>query len=160
MPMHDEIELLGERMEAFIAQLERLPEGVFLEKIDGWSARDIFAHLIGWMDLTVEGCDQILAGEVPAFYEDPGEDFANVNAQLVERYAARKLPELVQEQREAHARLIDYLRGVTPGEWQRDYGVRFAGGTETIRGLVTAVSEDYESHGEQIAAWLEGRNDG
>jgi hypothetical protein len=157
MSMGAEIDLLTERMESFIDQLERLPEGAFLEKMDGWSPRDTFAHLVGWTYLTRDACTQIRAGQVPGFYADPGEDYEKVNASLVARFASRDFGELVRQQRAAHAELVEYLRGLDPADWDRDFGVRVQGNTETIQGLVAAVSEDFEAHAAQIASWLETR---
>ena len=33
-----------------------LPGERFLERMNGWSPRDVTAHLIGWNRYTVEGC--------------------------------------------------------------------------------------------------------
>jgi hypothetical protein len=155
-----EIDLLAERMAAFIDQMEGLPEGAFLEEMDGWSARDTFAHLIGWTYLTREACEEIGAGEVPAFYSDPGEDFSKVNAELVARFPSQDLGELIRQQWAAHAELVEYLHSLDPADWDHDFGVRYQGSTETIQGLVGAVSDDFESHREQITAWLEARGAG
>lgn len=157
MSMRAEIDSLAERMRAFIDQMRRLPKGAFLEKMDGWSPRDTFAHLIGWTELTREACEEIRAGEAPEFYSDPGEDFAKVNAKLVARFDSRDLEMLIQQQLAAHAELVEYLRGIDPADWYRDFGVRVQGNTETIRGLVDAVSEDFDAHGAQIARWLDAR---
>ena len=123
---------------------------MFLTPINGWSPRDIVAHLVGWNRYLVEGADQIRRGELPFYDIDPGDDYGKVNAVLVRKYSSTNREELLDELRVSARELQQYLRSLDPAEWDRDYGVRRAGATITIRNSVDELIADYDHHGVQI----------
>lgn len=150
---------LRENTAQFVRTLEMLPPGAFLQKIDEWSPRDIFAHLIGWTELIRKGCKQIQAGKLPSYYEDPGDDYSKINARLVQQYDSQDLTTLLGQHEAAQRELISYLRSLDPGNWSRDFGVEYRGEKETIGDSVIAFAEDYEHHRAQIEAWSRARED-
>ena len=145
------------RLEKNLDDLHRcvssLDQRMFLTPISRWSPRDVVAHLVGWNRYLVEGADQIRRGELPFYDIDPGDNYCNVNAVLVRRYSSTNREELLDDLRASAQDLKQFLRSLDPGEWDRDYGVRHAGATITIRNSVDELIDDYVHHREQIARW-------
>jgi hypothetical protein len=153
------------------AQLRRLEKNVddlcrcvsslegelFVTPISRWSPRDIVAHLVGWNRYLVEGGNQIRRGELPFYDIDPGDNYSKVNAILVRKYSSTNREGLLNDLRASAEELQQYLRSLDAAEWNRDYGVRHAGVTITIRNSVDELIDDYHHHREQIAAWRDTR---
>ncbi len=70
-------------VKAFAASAAALDEGLFLSEVNGWTPRDMVAHLVGWNRHIVRGAKQVLRGELPFYDVDPGPNYSKVNAALV-----------------------------------------------------------------------------
>lgn len=105
----------------------------------------------------VEGADQIRRGELPFYDIDPGDDYSKVNAVLIGEYPSTSKQELLDDLRASTGELEQFLRSLPPDEWDRDFGVRHAGATVTIRNSVDDLIDDYEHHREQIVTWRDAR---
>lgn len=155
------IEAQLRRLEKNVGDLHRcvssLDGRLFVTPINRWSPRDIVAHLVGWNRYLVEGGHQIRRGELPFYDIDPGDNYSKVNAILVCKYASTNREELLNDLRVSAEELQQYLRSLDTTEWDRDYGVRHAGATVTIRNSVDELIDDYHHHREQIAAWRDTR---
>ena len=150
MAIEDQVENLSHCVKGFTECIESLPGKKFLKKNDGWSPRDILAHLIGWNRYTVKGCEQIRGGDLPFYFVDPGEDYCKVNAVSVRDYSSEDRRELLDELEASTHELIGFLGMVNPVDWDRDYGVRYRGFKVTIRNTVDALIEDYINHRQQL----------
>ena len=95
----DQIAQVTRSVDAFERSVAAPDEGAFLTPLRRWTPRDIVAHLVGWNRLVIEGSRQILKGELPFYDVDPGEDFANVNADLIRNYPSKDRDELLEELR-------------------------------------------------------------
>ena len=150
----DEIELEIDRLqrgvELFEDQVRALQPGSFLELAGRWSPRDMVAHLIGWMRYIVPGSEQIRRGQLPFYDLDPGDNFSNVNAQLVRDYPSKDPDTLLAELDAAAGELIAYLRRLDPEDWERDFGVRHRGEKVTIASTVGEVIDDFAHHARQL----------
>jgi len=144
---------LGLSINEFIGCIKSLPDGLFLKKINDWAPRDVTAHLIGWNRYTVEGCQQIMRGETPPFFIDPGDDFSKVNAVLVQEYNSTDRVELIKQIKASAEELKQYILALDPTEWETDYGVSYEGGSVTVRNMVDALIYDYVVHRQQIEKW-------
>lgn len=142
------------RFEASIASLE---SESFPERLNGWSPRDIVAHLVGWNSHVIEGAEQIQRGELPFYDIDPGENYSNVNEALVRAISATDREVLIEELRSSANGLENYLRSVAPEAWARDYGVRHHGARVTIRETVEELIDDYDHHRRQVEAWKKSK---
>jgi len=151
----DLIQEMEETLDSYISTIEKLPEDRFLQPMNGWSARDVTAHLIGWNQLTIEGCQQIIRGHKPDYFEDAGNDFANINARSVETYASENKINLLVELRDSFRELKNYLDGLSYQQWVKDYGVRYGKWVITVHNTVLALQEDYQSHQQEIEDWAE-----
>jgi hypothetical protein len=81
--VEDQIDQFEHCVEAFVASVTALDESLFRRDVNGWTPRDIVAHLIGWNRYKVLGAKQIMRGELPFYDVDPGPDYSKVNAALV-----------------------------------------------------------------------------
>jgi hypothetical protein len=139
----------------FAGCIDSLPEALFLKKMDGWTPRDVTAHLIGWNLHTIKGCQQLRKGELPFYFIDPGEDFCKINALLVREYASEDRAELLARLDASAEKLKRFLIAVDPDDWENNFGVTSTHNGEaiTIRNSIDALIIDYVIHREQIEAW-------
>jgi hypothetical protein len=160
MTLGEQIDKLERCVQAFATSVAGLDERLFLSKINGWTPRDILAHLIGWNRHIVRGANQILCGELPFYDVDPGPDYSKVNAALVRQYSARDRSVLLESLAESVGELTAYLGAIDPGKWDHDFGVRHTGQKLTVEStagdLVTVKSTlddliaDYDHHRAQL----------
>jgi len=153
MTIEEQITKLGESVEELALCVNSLKEEWFLKKLGRWSPRAIVAHLIGWNRYVIEGSRQIMRGELPFYDIDPGENYRNVNAVLVDVYPSRNRQHLLDELEASTRELQQFLRTLDTAEWSRDYGVRHKGATITVQNTVDDLIEDYTKHLEQIEEW-------
>lgn len=124
-----------------------------MARLNGWSPRDILAHLIGWNHHVIEGSRQIQLGELPFYDVDPGENYSKVNEALVQKISATDRQVLIKELHSSANDLKEYLRSLEPEAWAKDFGVRHGGSTVTIRDTVDELIEDYVHHRKQVEDW-------
>ncbi len=150
-----QVDNLDLSIKKYIRCLDSLPDVLFLKKMDDWAPRDITAHLIGWNLYTIEGCQQIMRGETPSFFIDPGNDFSKVNAVLVREHNSTDKAELIKQLEASAKELKQYVLSLDPTEWDNDYGVTYKGGVVTVKNMVDALCYDFNSHRQQIEQWAE-----
>jgi hypothetical protein len=148
--LEEQLDQLEFCVEAFAGSVASLDERLFLRKVTGWTARDIVAHLIGWNRYVVRGARQILRGELPFYDVDPGPDYSNVNAELVQEYADTDRSALLESLAASTGELTAFLGAIDPETWDRDFGVRHEGETLTVRSTVDDLIADYHHHRAQL----------
>lgn len=143
--------------QGFCDCLERVPDRLFLEPMDGWSPRDVAAHLVGWNYRMIEACQAILQGRAPEYYADAATDYAHLNASSVAQFASRSKSELLKQLAASRQQFLNYL-GTVPTEcWEADQGVvHYWGGPATVARIVESLAGDYRLHTREIDAWLAG----
>jgi hypothetical protein len=146
------LEHLRDALDTFIAELERLPIADFLARADGWSPRDIAAHLVGWHKLTIAGADEIRRGRIPSYFADAANDYASVNADLVREHDSTDRDTLVGDLRASLAELDGYIRSLPADAWAADTGVRYRGEPTTIANSVAVLIEDLDAHRRELNA--------
>ena len=146
----DELDLAVRAFERVIMELE--PDA-FLEKLGGWTPRDIVAHLVGWNAYVVEGSRQLQRGELPFYDRDPGDNYEKVNAELIEKHGSTDRDTLVLALESSANALAAFLRGLDDGAWERDFDVQHGDETLTVRGTVNDLIQDYDHHRRQIETW-------
>ena len=151
-----QIRSLSRSVEDLAGCVTALSDEAFLVGINGWAARDIVAHLIGWNRAVIEGSRQIMRGELPSYDIDSGDNYSKVNAAFVREYATPNKEELLAELRQSANELQEFLHALDPSAWARDYGVKNQGSTVTIRSTVDELIDDYDHHRRQIEEWRKG----
>lgn len=149
-----QLEELEQAFERFKGCIEVLLEDLFLEPMNGWSPRDVVAHFIGWNRYTIDGCRDVLRGVGPFYLDDEPNDFCNVNAASVQRYASTSRRELLEELDASFEELKAYLLSLTPSEWLRETGVKHEWATITVENTVAGLRDDYDKHRKAIERWL------
>ena len=108
----------------------------FLEPLNGWSTRDIVAHLIGWNRYVIKGSQEIIRGELPFYDLDPGENYSKVNDVHIVQYPSEDPRELLWELHQSAEELKEYLLTLEPEVWAADFGVRHQDSIVTIENTV------------------------
>lgn len=118
-----------------------------------WSAKDLLAHLSGWDVTNLQAVQEVLCGQLPAFYAAYDRDWTSYNARLVAQYRRDDYSEQLRFVGEAHAQLVAFLRTVPAAEFGNDRGLRFKGVKVTIDRLLGAERDDEKVHYTQIDAF-------
>jgi len=160
MTIEDQMDQFEHCVQAFAASVAALDEHLFFRKVDGWTPRDILAHLIGWNRYIVEGSKQILRSELPFYNVDPGPNYSKINAALIREYDDKDRSVLLEKLAKSADELIAFLRAIAPEEWDRDFGIRHKGENLTVNytsdDLVTVKNtvddfiSDYDHHRRQL----------
>ncbi len=117
--------------------------------VDGWSVRDILAHVAVWDAYALTALPGILeTGEHPRYdYQD--EPIDTFNARMTREKRGLSLDEVRAELGETHARLLAYLRSVPPDDITVNTPFRERLGADTW--------DHYPEHAAAIRAWREER---
>jgi hypothetical protein len=151
----DPISSLKGDYDEFYRCIQSIPKARFLALLDGWSPRDVVAHLIGWNGYMIEACRSILRGEAPSYYAEAAINYRDMNAAFVAQYPSQVKEELLDELDASMERLVDYLKGLEEGEWTADHGVIYHRGTPaSVRQTISSLARDYQQHRREIQAWL------
>jgi len=142
------------------ASLDPVDDRRLLDALGNWTPRDIVAHLVGWNRAVVRGSRQLLGGELPFYDEDPGPDYAKVNARFVAEIASRDKGELMAALQSSVRELSAFLESLDPADWQRLTDVVHRDERLSVRATVDELIEDYYHHCRQIREWLADRETG
>jgi Mycothiol maleylpyruvate isomerase N-terminal domain len=150
----EQIAALRTNIATFSACAAAIPDDAFLRVVTEWSPRDVTAHLIGWNVYTLEGCRDLRQGKAPPFLADEANDFKNVNAASVRRYASPDKGELLGQLQATAEELLSYLDQLEPSAWTQNFGVPGESGRPNlIINDVAALAADYLGHAQEITAW-------
>jgi hypothetical protein len=150
----EQIEALRANISTFVTCTTAIPDEAFLRVVTEWSPRDVVAHLIGWNVYTLDGCRDLQQGKAPPFLADETNDFKNVNAASVQRYASTDKGELLGQLQATAEELLVYLDQLEPSAWTQHFGVPGASGRPNlIINDVEALAADYLGHAQEITAW-------
>lgn len=149
-----QVSKLERSVDIFARSIASMSDRLFLKKINQWSPRDVVAHLTGWNRYIIDGCKQLIKGELPFYNADPGDDYSNVNAELISQYSSLDKQELLDDLLESARQLVAFIHSLKPEQWRRDYGVKHKGVTLTIRDTVAELIADYVHHQRIIEDWL------
>ena len=139
----------------FCACVHAVPETLFLTSMNGWSPRDVVAHLIGWNRQMVAASQEILRGETPPYYADAPNDYRNINASFVTRFASRSKAELLTELNASLQAFEQYILSLDENALTTSHGVNhYSGRQATVGGIIASLTGDYQHHQQQIREWL------
>jgi hypothetical protein len=127
--------------------LAGLRDTVMLEPgvVEGWSVKDVIAHIATWDGEALKALPLIMQGRRPPRYG--GVD--NFNARQYETNARLSLPDARETLSSTHTRLLDFLATV-PESW-------FATETRFRHRLRLDTWSHYPEHTEAILAWRKQR---
>lgn len=150
----EEIQMEWELLEALLMELD---EGQMLDTRaqDGWSVKDILAHVTFWERLALDRLYAARDGK-PMQIELVGSwDVDGLNAQTYAENKDRPLDEVLTEAQDIHAELVnlledsevDFVEGLLPFDW--------AQGTPVWRFVGENTSWHYKEHRQALEAWIE-----
>jgi hypothetical protein len=123
--------------------------------MDGWSPRDVVAHLIGWNRHMIEASNAILGGEAPAYYADASNDYKHINAAFVQRHASRSKAALLDDLASSMDAFEAFVVALPPDELTASHGVlHYSGRPATVTGIVHSLAGDYQHHTRQVGEWF------
>jgi hypothetical protein len=132
-----------------------LSDEQFLSPMNGWAPRDVVAHLIGWNRLMIEASLSLRSGKPPAYYDDAGHDYSNINASFTAKYSSQSKPELLAELQLSLEELVKFVDSLPIEELSSTHGVMHHGGDPaTIAEIIESLTSDYEDHAREIEEWL------
>ena len=94
-----------------------------------------------------------MRGKLPFYDEDPGVDYARINAALLEEYPSENRDELLLELGRAMEELCAFLSAIPVDAWARDFDVRHGDEVLTIESTVEDMIDDIAVHTKQLEAW-------
>jgi len=139
--------------------------GLTLSQLDevflgAWTVKDMLAHLIGWDETNRRAIAELRQSTLPEFYNHIDPDWRSYNALLVARHRRDDLRLLLEDIAQSHARLMDAVAALEPGDFDRDWGVRYKGYRVTIARLLQAEARDEQVHARQIIDAFSSPEDG
>ena len=133
-----------------------LPDLLLVSDMNGWSPRDVIAHLIGWNQHMIEASSAILHGQTPAYYADAPNDYRNINARMVLTYSSRSKEELLAEMESSMKTFRQFIASLGPEELVDSHGVlHHSGRPATVAGIIESLTQDYQHHALEIQQWRE-----
>jgi hypothetical protein len=137
--------------QAFVAVLLGLSPQEFLTSPEGWAPRDVAAHLVGWNRSLLAGCAAVREGAVPYYFYDGLNDYREVNAGFIRRFASQDRDVLLQQLDQSMRELVAYLGRMDEAEWEQETGViHYHGGPATVARCVDSLLRDYRNHAEAL----------
>jgi hypothetical protein len=123
--------------------------------MNGWSPRDVVAHLLGWNDHMIEASSSILAGRPPTYYAEAPNDYKTINARFVAQHSSTSKTGLLRDLRASMDRFVEFLVALPPAELTADHGVKhYSGCSATVIGIIDSLSGDYRDHTRQVSDWI------
>ncbi len=146
---------LNQAHQEFSTLILSLTDEQFLSPMDGWSPRDVVAHLIGWNGLMIEASRSILAGQTPAYYGDAPNDYSQINAGFTTKFSSRSKPELLTELKSSMDKFEAFLAALPAEELTNAHGViHYSGEPATLTRIIASLAGDYRYHIRQIQGWF------
>jgi len=132
-----------------------LPDEQFLSPMNGWSPRDVVAHLIGWNSLMIESSLSILAGKPPFYYDDAPNDYSHINAIFTAKHSSRSKQELLADLKSSMEKFEAFISTLPAEELTADHGViHYSGTPATVTRIIHSLAGDYQYHTRQIMEWF------
>ena len=155
MPGQEVMFPLKNAYQDFAGVILSLSNEQFLSSMNGWSPRDVVAHLIGWNSLMVEASLSILAGKSPSYYDDTPNDYSNINSGFTKRYSSQSKQELLAELKSSMEGFEAFALALPDEELAAHHGVRhYSGSPATVSKIIASLASDYQYHTRQIREWL------
>jgi hypothetical protein len=119
---------------------------------DGWSVKDILAHVTTWEEEALKHLPVILAGSRPPRYAIAYGGIDAFNARMTEQKRSLSLAEVRAQLDDTHRRLVAFIQSAPAGQ--------FAGQTRARRRLRLDTYGHYPLHTGMIRAWREQQGPG
>lgn len=124
---------------------------VRVSEANGWSGRDLMAHLVAWQLVTLDIAKELAVGEKSATAARVESDWNSrggevVNAEIQAQWAARPLADVRDEFSQVSGELRGFLTVVPESRWIKN--------AEVQRTFADDTMDHYEEHAADLAAIL------
>jgi hypothetical protein len=113
--------------------------------VDGWSVKDVLAHVTTWEEEALRYLPVIAEGGTPPRYSTMYGGVDAFNAMRAEEKRSLPLSEVLRHLEETHLRLIAYIEGVPEEQFIRETPFRHRLRLDTYR--------HYATHARAISEW-------
>ena len=117
--------------------------------MEGWSIKDIIAHITWWEEEALKHLPTILEGGKPPRYSVAYGGIDAFNALMTEQKKNLPLSEVLRQRDDIHLRLIEFIRDAPEDEFNRE--------TRFLHRLRLDTYSHYLKHAEAIRSWRERR---
>ncbi len=144
------------------ADLNEIIDGLSEEQLlepramdNGWSYKDIMAHITAWEMLAMDRINSAQTGEPLRYEVIESDDFANdFNADVYEKYKEKALAEIVDDFHKIHGEFVTQLEGLDDSVLHEKLPFDWAGNL-TYQVLISANTHwHYNEHIEASEKWL------
>ena len=104
--LEEMITQLEQAVEEGLAYLEKAADGAS-PQIDGWSAKEVLAHMLYWHRASLQGIESVTSGG-PPFQVPASSD--EINGEIVAELSGTPVPVITAEIRDIQRRLVDAIR--------------------------------------------------
>jgi hypothetical protein len=127
-----------------------------VKAVNGWSGRDLMAHLVAWQLVALDVARELAVGERSATKARADEDWERrggdvVNDEIIRAWAARPLAELRSEFERVSGELRGYLTVVPESRWIKD--------ADNQRFFIDETLDHYDEHRSDLDAILAAMDD-
>jgi len=153
----DALSLLDDERDAWrpFEQLNELSDEQLerpVEAVNGWSGRDLMAHLVAWQQVALDVAKELAVGERSAAKERADADWEQrggevVNDEIQRNWAAKPVGELRSEFGRVSGELRGYLTVVPEARWIKN--------PTHLKPILGDTTDHYEEHAPDLAAILE-----
>jgi hypothetical protein len=145
-------------LEEILAPLEKaqmIAKGV----IDGWSIKDMLAHIASWHHRLLTWLDAAIRNVEPAISgPDSVEEMDALNAQFYRENKSRPLDEVLTEFRTTHQQIMDIIQAMREGDLINPQRFAWTQGRPLWQLVAGDTYEHYQEHRKQIQEWLATTN--
>jgi hypothetical protein len=145
-------------LEEILAPLEMTQmttEGV----IDGWSIKDMLAHIASWHHRLLTWLDAAIRNEEPVISgPDSVEEMDALNAQFYQENKSHPLDEVLTEFRTTHQQIMDIIQAMREEDLISPQRFAWTQGSPLWQLVAGDTYEHYQEHRKQIQKWLATTN--
>ncbi len=139
-------------LEAAAAALDADAFAAEVPGMDGWTRKDVLAHVEWWSDHSARVVDALVAGREP--YPRDGEEFDIdvLNARILAESRARPLGDVRRGEAEAYRRVVAAVEAAPDADLLETGRFAWLGGDPLYRTVAADTSEHYAEHLPHLAA--------
>jgi hypothetical protein len=127
--------------------------------IDGWSIKDILAHIASWHHRLLTWLDAAIRNVEPAISgPDSVEEMDALNAQFYQENKSRPLDEVLTDFRTTHQQIMDIIQAMREEDLISPQRFAWTQGSPLWQLVAGDTYEHYQEHRKQIQEWLATTN--
>jgi uncharacterized protein (TIGR03083 family) len=139
--------------DSVLATLEGLSEADLLDNncCDGWSVKDVLAHLAAWEGRILNGARHLIDAAQPA--PRPIDSITGWNDEMAAYHAERSWPEVQANFIETRQELNDFLDELQREDWKQRGPYPWPDDQGTLAELITVIAEHDVEHTPELEQW-------